>query len=149
MKKSFLIYQEWEEVIDTMTDNQAGKLFKSLLDHARGEKVMPSHAIAQTFILFRQQLDRNLENYKHVSEVNSKNAKSRWKTRLNNATAYNRMPSHTNAYDKDKDKDINTEHPNKKKKLSSSLKAVPVPRNVKHSNEDYWVAAVAASEGKK
>ncbi len=132
MKNSFLFYYDWEEIIDSLTDNQAGKIIKAMLDHSRGEKVELKPYLASLFISFRQMLDRNKENYDHVSEVRRNSANIRW-AGSKNAIGMQTDATDANAYDKDKDKDIHkkntlkTENPYKVKKTSSDLKGVSVP----------------------
>jgi hypothetical protein len=124
MKKSFLIYQDWEEVFDSLTDNQAGKLIKAMFDYSRGEKVMLKNATALVFISLRQNLDRMKSHYEKVCEINRENAKKRWNQPQNNAIVYDRMRPHAKAYDKDKDKDkdINNKEIYKESKDITSFK---------------------------
>ncbi len=105
MKKSFLIYQDWEEVFDSLSDAEVGKLLKAMLDHSRGENVKLPAKLSLLFISFRQQLDRNSENYKKKTEVYRENANKRWNKARKDANEYNGMPLHAIAYDKDKVKD--------------------------------------------
>ena len=153
MKKSFLIYQDWEEIFDSLTDAQVGKLIKAMLDHSRGGEVALSPRLSLLFISFRQQLDRNAENYEKKVEAYRENANKRWHRIPNDTKVSNGMPLHAVAYGKDKVKDkdkLTTGNSFKKKQLNTSyLKAVPVSPTIKHSTEDYWNAAVAASEGRK
>lgn len=150
MKKSFLIYQEWEEIFDSLSNEHAGQIIKAMFDHAKGEDTKLSTRVSLVFIPIRQQMDRNLKNYEHVSKVNSENAKKRWEQVQKDAKQSDGMRPHTNAYDKDKeeDKDITQKTSNKEKANASVLKDVSVASTVKHSTEDYWKAAIEASEGK-
>lgn len=130
MKNSFLFYYDWEEAIDTLSNGDAGKILKAMIDHEKGKKVDLSPRLLPLFISYRQLLDRNKENYDQKCEKYSKNAKKRWENIPTEPKVSNGMPLHAVAYDKDKvkDKDIHTtKNPNKDNKPSSYLKDVPVP----------------------
>lgn len=122
MKKSFLIYQDWEEIFDSLTDAQVGKLLKSMLDHARGEEVSLPPKLSLLFISFRQQMDRNLQNYEKVSEVRRQSANKRWNQVQEDTNTMQKMQLHAKAYDKDKVKDKYIKKGNKTKKTPSSYK---------------------------
>jgi len=113
MKKAFYLYQDQQEVIEQLTDIQAGKLFKAIYKYANNEKPELSPVLRIVFTPIRQALDRNRENYEKVSQINKANAKKRWDQPQNNATASERMQTHLenanrNDKDKDKDKDISS-----------------------------------------
>lgn len=151
MKKSFLIYQDWEEVFDSLTDAQVGKLLKAMLDHARGEEVNLPSRLSLLFISFRQQLDRNSENYKKKSEAYRENANKRWQKEKSGTKLSNGMQSHAMAYDKDKvkDKDIYKTENN----FSSYKKTEPnktAGLSEKEFNDKLWnIAEVLSEKGAK
>lgn len=72
-KKSFVLFKDSLCILDDLTDEQAGKLFKAIyLYQVTGvEQIEPSLKLA--FIPFRNQFLRDNEKYKNQSEVNSSN----------------------------------------------------------------------------
>lgn len=101
MKKSFLVYQDWEEVFNCLGDSETGKLFKAMLLYSRGETPVLSEKLSLVFVQFRQQLERNRRNWEKISKINKSNANVRWNKAKKNANAYDR---NANAYVKVKDK---------------------------------------------
>ena len=69
-KKSFLIYHDIKPVLDKLTDAQAGKLFKALVDYSI-EQTPPKFndlALELVFIPLQQQLDRNIIKWDEIKE---------------------------------------------------------------------------------
>jgi len=114
-KKSFLLYTDQKEVVDSLTDNQAGKLYKAVYAHAVGENYPLNAFLSSVFIPIRQSLDRAKENYERVSRINSQNAKKRWNQPQKDAKLYDRIRSNANAYDSDSDSDSDITHKKKEK----------------------------------
>jgi len=100
MKKSFILYQDQEEIIDSLTNEKAGRLFKAIFDYARGDKPNLGQNLSIVFISIRQAIDRAKENYEKVCETNSQNAKKRWNKidKLSDG-----IRTHTNVNDSDND----------------------------------------------
>lgn len=71
-----LLYSDFEEQINLLSDEEAGLLLKSIFVYER-EGVCPqlSPVAQMVFISIRQSLDRNLERYKEISEKNRENGK--------------------------------------------------------------------------
>lgn len=110
MKKSFLVYQDWEEVFNCLTDSQTGKLLKAMLLHARGETPVLNEKLSLIFVQFRQQLDRNIQNWEKVSKINKSNIKARWSKAKKDTTVYDRNTNvDVKVKVKDKVKDISIE----------------------------------------
>jgi len=104
-KNSFLLYQDQREVVEKLTDMQAGRLFKAIFQHNDGEKLDLDPILSVVFIPIRQTLDRCKENYEKKSKVNSDSANKRWEQARNNANACERIPENAKAYDSDSDSD--------------------------------------------
>lgn len=62
-KDSFILYTEQKEIIEALTDEDAGVLFKTLYQYVNGENPTITNNIKIAFIAIRQQLDRNAEKY--------------------------------------------------------------------------------------
>ena len=93
-KKSFLIYLEYEEQFNLLTDEEAGKLIKIIFKYERtGEIPKLDGAIKMAFSFIKQQLDRNTEKWekerKKRSEAGKKGMLERWKNKKENNNTNN------------------------------------------------------------
>ena len=67
-KESFILYTEQKEVIDNLTDEDAGKLFKGIFEYAVGNEPEFHNLLKLVFIPIRQQLERNAKKYSEIKE---------------------------------------------------------------------------------
>ena len=67
-KDSFILYTEQKEIIEALTDEDAGALFKTLYQYVNGENPTITNNIKIAFIAIRQQLDRNAMKYESFKE---------------------------------------------------------------------------------
>ena len=67
-KESFILYTEQKEVIDNLTDEDAGKLFKGIFEYAVGNEPEFNNLLKLVFIPIRQQLERNAKKYSEIKE---------------------------------------------------------------------------------
>ena len=68
-KKSFLLYAEQEELINELSNEEAGKLFKEVFHYVKtGETPNLSGMMKMAFITIRQDLDRNAQKYDEMVE---------------------------------------------------------------------------------
>ena len=110
-KPSFLVYYDNEVVIVRMSDEEAGKLFKSLFPYGR-EEIKPdfekSPALAMAFDILSMTIDRDKEKYVKRCEKNRENIQKRWTKagKQSNTNVYAGKQSNTKHTDKDKDKDM-------------------------------------------
>ena len=75
-KKSFLLYLEHEELINQLTNEQAGEVIKGLFEYARtGDTPNLNPLENLVFISIRQDLDRNAEKYEEKRIKMSENGK--------------------------------------------------------------------------
>lgn len=64
-RDSFILYTEQKEIIDKLSDEQAGKLIKAIYEYAeKGEMPKLDSLLDIIIIPFKQALDRNNENNK-------------------------------------------------------------------------------------
>ena len=90
-KKSFLLYCDIIHTIDQLTDEQAGHLFKHILQYVNDKDPETDNVITKiAFEPIKQSLKRDLQKYEDIRKRNSENARKRW-----DATAYDRIPEHT------------------------------------------------------
>ena len=74
MKKSFVIHCDSLSVIDKMTDEQVGKLFRKMKSYHNGnEYVIDDFVVEIAFEQFKNQFDRDLKKYESVCERNREN----------------------------------------------------------------------------
>lgn len=109
-QKGFVVYGDYKSVIDELDNEQAGQLFKAMLDYFVNETVPDFRdALKIAFIMIKQQMDRDANKYQKKCEKNRENINKRWNK--NNTTVYDRIRTDTNYTNtntkKDKNKDKN------------------------------------------
>jgi hypothetical protein len=75
MKKSFLLYIDTLEVLSALSDEDAGKLFKTIRSHVVGDDYEIPDSLKLVFILIKNQLDRDAEKWKKISELRAEQGK--------------------------------------------------------------------------
>jgi len=73
MKDSFILYIKQKEIIEKLSNEQAGKLIKAIYEYAETD-VMPTlddEILNFILIPIRQQIDYNAEQYEHVKKTRS------------------------------------------------------------------------------
>ena len=73
MKKSFILYQDYLEHINFLSDEQAGKLFKAIFLYNQGHDVEMEPIVRMAFSFIKVNLDRDMEKYEAVKERNKIN----------------------------------------------------------------------------
>ena len=74
--KSFLVYDDIEAVLDELTDEQVGKLFRGMVSyHSSGDDPEFTGILKYVFIPIRQTMDRNAEKYRTICEKNRENGR--------------------------------------------------------------------------
>ncbi len=75
-KASFLIYLDYQEQFELLTDEQAGQLIKAIIKYEKtGEIVELDGMTKMAFSFIKTQLDRDREKYQAKCEKNRENAK--------------------------------------------------------------------------
>lgn len=86
--KGFVIYGDTQEVVDRLSDAEAGQLLKGMLGYFNSGKEPKFKGILEfVFIPIRQQMDRDADKYEAKCERMRENANKRWQ----NANASNGM----------------------------------------------------------
>lgn len=115
MAASFIIYTDSSNVVNMLTDMEAGLLFKAILAYQSGDEYEPivkagGRVLAMAFEHFRQYFVRDAEKYQSVTEARREAAKKRWEqtkqckpmqSNANNANAQFAMQSNANDADND------------------------------------------------
>lgn len=90
-KKSFILYAELINVVEKLSNEQAGILLKHVLRYVNDQNpVAPDQFTEVIFEPIRLMLKRDLVKYENIREKNKDNAKKRW-----DAVAFDRIQSNT------------------------------------------------------
>lgn len=73
MKKNFLLENEQKDTIDTLTDEEAGKLFKGIYNYVNTGESGLKGILKAVFIPFKKTIDKNEEKYQEICERNKQN----------------------------------------------------------------------------
>lgn len=142
MKKSFLIYDDWGDLVDTLPDEDKGRVFSALFRFsATGEVNDLSNPAADMLLkVMVKQLRDDKEKYDRKCEKNKENSAKRfidgYRTISNDNDGYRTMT------DKDKDKELD-----KDKDLKEKEKTILT--DGKKESEKVMVAAEAATSARK
>lgn len=100
--KSFIIHKDSLSVLNKLSDEQAGKLFKSIFIY-QTENILPEDAFTSIiFEPFLNQFKRDEEKYQNVVERNKINIAKRWnKPNTKNTTGKTGIPKDTKNTDSD------------------------------------------------
>lgn len=117
-KDSFILYNEQKEIIDTLSDSEAGKLIKAIFEYETTLQVPKlSKTLNLVFIPIKNALDRNREKYEKACKRNKENIQKRWnKENTKNTSGKNGIRENTkntdndNEHDSDNDSEYDNEH---------------------------------------
>lgn len=83
-KSSFLIYLDYEEQFNLLTDKQIGQLMRAIIKYEKTREIPQLNGIAKmAFSFIKTQLDRDREKYEARCEKNRENAKKGGRPRKN------------------------------------------------------------------
>jgi hypothetical protein len=100
-KKSFVLYCDIIHTIEQLTDEQAGHLFKHILQYVNDKNPQTDNVITKiAFEPIKQQLKRDLNKYEQIRERNKLSARMRW-----DASACERIQNDAKNADNDNDND--------------------------------------------
>lgn len=72
MKKSFLIYIDSQELVYKLSDEEAGRLFKAMLEYNATGNIPPLDRLLDTlFTSFKAQFDRDMDKWEEIKEKRS------------------------------------------------------------------------------
>lgn len=73
-KKSFILFTDMRKSVDSLSDEDAGKLFKLILAYESGDEILPTGEVGTAFTFgFQPRLDANRESYEKRCEANRAN----------------------------------------------------------------------------
>jgi len=116
-KKSFQLYQDSLSVLDELTDEQAGKLFRAIRDYQVGIEHEMDFGLKMAFLPFKNQFIRQMANYQEKSKVNAENGKMGGRPKKANESEITqtvidkpkKSERKRNNHDTDTDKDTDTD----------------------------------------
>lgn len=83
-KSSFLIYLDYEEQFNLLTDEQIGRLMRAIIKYEKTREISQLNGIVKmAFSFIKTQLDRDREKYEARCEKNRENAKKGGRPRKN------------------------------------------------------------------
>ena len=108
-KKGFLLLNNQIEIIETLTDEQAGQLLKAFYDYNLGKEIKLNGLMLTVFSNFKIVFDENEQKYQEICEKNKKNIENYWKrVKEQNTNEYERKRMNTMATNININKNINT-----------------------------------------
>ena len=110
-KKGFLLLNNQIEIIETLTDEQAGQLLKAFYDYNIGNEIKLKGLMKTVFNNFKIVFDENEQKYQEKCEKNKQNIENYWKKvkeEQSNTNEYERKRMNTMATNININKNINT-----------------------------------------
>ena len=110
-KKGFLLLNNQIEIIETLTDEQAGQLLKAFYDYNLGKEIKLNGLMLTVFSNFKIVFDENEQKYQEKCEKNKQNIENYWKKvkeEKSNTNEYERKRMNTMATNININKNINT-----------------------------------------
>ena len=110
MRKGFLLLNNQIEIIEDLSDEQAGQLLKAFYDYNNGNEVKLKGLMNSIFKQFKVIFDENEQRYQEKCEKNKKNIEEYWKKvkEEKNTSEYERKRMNTMATNINKNINTNT-----------------------------------------
>lgn len=168
-KNSFVLYYNYEEQLEDLTDEQVGKLLRALFQYEIHD-TLPEFADKELKVAFKfikVHLDNDREKYKDTCEKRKQNIQKRWDTKNTNDTnvydsilkiqKYTKHTDNDNVNDNDNDNDsVNVNDITKKekiykkerysivdiKKVCGQVSPVLLARHNEDNNADYKLGVI-------
>jgi len=120
-RKSFILHHDSLEVLNELSDEQAGKLFKAIYSYQKFEKHDLDGLMNAVFLSFKNQFDRDDEKYQKICERNRNNGLNggRPKPKITQSVIYE--PKRTQKNPKEPDNDSVSDNVNDSKNKKESL----------------------------
>ncbi len=109
-KKSFILHWDSLDVLNELSDQQAGQLFKAIKKLQDNPNYKIDGLLNAIFITFKNQIKRDTEKYNNTCEQNRANALIRWNKK--DATASDRIRKDANYADNGTDNGTGTDNKN-------------------------------------
>ena len=127
-KKGFLLLNNQIEIIETLTDEQAGQLLKAFYYYNTGREVKLKGLMKTVFNNFKVVFDENEQKYQEKCEKNKQNIENYWKKvkeEQSNTNEYERKRMNTMAtnINKNINTNINTNINENNKNINNNIKS--------------------------
>ena len=97
-QKGFIVYGNHEEILDRLTDEEAGRLLKGMVRYFNhGTEPDFDGVLEFVWIPIRQQMDANAEKYEKKCQKNRESIQQYWDKVKSNTNEYERIRTNTNA----------------------------------------------------
>ena len=96
MKKSFSLYIDSLDVLDQLSDEDAGKLFKAIRAYEIDETEILDGLLKAVFVPFKNNIDRAKESYSRVVEANKANGLKGGRPKRKKANGFTENPKNPN-----------------------------------------------------
>lgn len=125
MKKSFIIHLDSLNVLDQLTDEQSGQLFKAIHEFHRGNDPELDFGLRMAFLPFKNQFIRDLEKYESKVVSNRENGKKGGRPKKpKNPDGFDKTQQNPKNLDNDNDNESDNESENKKENTSIDFDAI-------------------------
>ena len=139
-KKSFLLHIDSLDILDDLTNGQAGVLFKAIKAYQKGEEFPLDSIVKIAFSPFKNQFTRDNIKYENLCEKNRLIAVNRHKNKSTTGTNGNQaLPQPTKSTDNDSKKDSDND----------SDKEVTSNTSLKNDGFEHWWKLYPKKVGKK
>lgn len=113
MKKSFILHIDSLEILDHLTDEQTGKLFRAIRDFQNGIEPDLDFGMKMAFLPFQNQFKRDLEKYNSQCEINRANGRNGGRPKKTETTeSVLNKPNQTESNQKNHDNDNDNDNVN-------------------------------------
>ena len=120
MRKSFIIHNDSLSILDDLTVEEAGQLFRAIRAYQLGESIDLSPIVKVAFSPFKNQFNRDADKYEKLCEKNRLIAVNRYKPSDTKSTSGNQSsPSVTKSTDNDSKSDSDSKNKSDSNKYSS------------------------------
>ena len=141
MKNSFIMFNNYKDFFDKLTNEEVGELIKAIIDYCNGKDVKELKSVRADcyFTVIKQHLDSNSEKYEKIVEKNKENVSKRWNKK--DTTVSFGKNKNTKNTDNDSDNDIDIDN---NKDISSEQQVATEPENT--PDEEEMIEAVIVPE---
>lgn len=146
MKNSFIMFNNYKDFFDKLTNEEAGELIKAIIDYCNGEEVKELKSVRADcyFTVIKQHLDSNTEKYEKTVERNKENVSKRWNKQ--NTTVSSGKNENTKNTDNDNDIDSDNDIDNNNNIYISSEQQVATEPESSEDEEEMIDAVVVPEE---
>ena len=129
-RPGFLLYFNQKTIIDELTDEEAGILFKALYEYENTKKIPKLNKILKIiFLQFKNILDNDEKKYEEKCLKNKQNVEKRW-NKSKDTTVYERIRTDTNYTNINKNNNININKNRNKNRNINKNNNINTPKGV-------------------